>query len=90
MDSEFCRWRRCGESGHVAINLSYSPDRTLMTIKLLVIAIAVLLGVVVGIVAALLTKVQGAHIARAIRDGGVGFVGTVTLTMILLDHLRMM
>ncbi|MGW4325968.1 hypothetical protein ACWEKR_08770 [Nocardia sp. NPDC004573] len=61
-----------------------------MSIKILLIVIAVLLGVIIGMVTALLAKVQGAHAARAIRDAGVGFVGTVTLTALLMDHLDLL
>ncbi|MEU7765031.1 hypothetical protein AB0B25_07905 [Nocardia sp. NPDC049190] len=55
--------------------------------KSLLITIAVLLGIISGILTALLAHSRGAHPAAAIRDGGVGFAGTVGLTILLLDHL---
>lgn len=61
-----------------------------MNIKILPIIIAALLGVIIGMITALLAKVQGAHAVRAIRDAGVGFVGTVTVTVLLIDHLDLL
>ncbi|MFI9509027.1 hypothetical protein [Nocardia sp. NPDC052566] len=58
-----------------------------MSTKILLIAIAVLLGIIIGMVTAFLAKAQGIHAARAIRDAGVGFAGTVTITVLLMDHL---
>ncbi|WP_406266581.1 hypothetical protein OH799_20530 [Nocardia sp. NBC_00881] len=55
--------------------------------KILLITISVLLGIIIGIITALLAHARGAHPAAAIRDGGVGFAGTVGLTILLLSHL---
>lgn len=57
------------------------------TIKILLLTIAVLLGVIIGILTGLLAHLRGAHLAAAIRDGGVGFAGTTTLTVLLLSSL---
>lgn len=61
---------------------------SISTIKVLLITIAVLLGVIVGIITGLLAHTRGAHHAAAIRDGGVGFAGTTTLTVLLLSSLN--
>ncbi|WP_174184822.1 hypothetical protein [Nocardia barduliensis] len=57
------------------------------TTRALLLAIALLLGTIVGIATALLARTRGAHLAVAIREGAVGFAGTVTLTVLLLTHL---
>ncbi|WP_067470334.1 hypothetical protein [Nocardia amamiensis] len=56
-------------------------------LKALLLTIAVLFGIIIGIVTGLLAHARGAHLAAAIREGGVGFAGTVTLTVLLLAHL---
>ncbi len=58
------------------------------SIKGLLLAVTILLGIIVGIIAAWLAIAREAHIAIAVRDGGVGFAGTVTLSVLLLSHLE--
>jgi len=59
-----------------------------MSIRILLVVIAVLLGVITAMVAVLLAKGQGAHPARALRDAGMGFVSTVTVTVFLMKWLQ--
>jgi hypothetical protein len=56
-------------------------------IKLLWLTVAILLGIIFGMITALLAAARGAHITLAIRDGGVGFASTVTVTVLLFAHL---
>lgn len=58
-----------------------------VAVKALLLTIAILLGIIVGMTTAWLVSARGAHITIAIRDGGVGFAGTVTLGVLLLSHL---
>ena len=55
--------------------------------KTLLVTIAALLGVIVGIVAALLTHFGGGQMAEVIRDGGVGFAAATTFVLVVLAYL---
>ncbi|MBF6297521.1 hypothetical protein IU459_08185 [Nocardia amamiensis] len=55
--------------------------------KTLLIAIALLLGIISGIVNALLTHFGGGHITDAIRDGGIGFTGTTAFGLVVMAYL---
>ncbi|MBB5916820.1 hypothetical protein BJY24_005732 [Nocardia transvalensis] len=59
-------------------------------VKTLILLVAILIGLNVGIATAWLAQVRGAHVALAIRDGGVAFAGAVTLTVLLLAHLGLL
>ncbi|WP_109529275.1 MULTISPECIES: hypothetical protein [Nocardia] len=58
--------------------------------KALLITIAGLLGVIIGITAALLTHFEGGHITAVIRDGGIGFAAATTFLLLVLTHLDAM
>lgn len=55
--------------------------------KALLATIAVLLGVIVGITAALLTHFGGGHITAVIRDGGIGFAAATGFVLLIMSHL---
>ncbi|MDN2495949.1 hypothetical protein FHY52_04450 [Nocardia nova] len=59
-----------------------------VTVKALLLVVAVLLAIIVGMTAAWLAIAREAHFAIAVRDGGVGFGGTLTLGVLLLSHLE--
>ncbi|MEU2106419.1 hypothetical protein ACWEPH_26770 [Nocardia beijingensis] len=55
--------------------------------KTLLIAIALLLGIIIGLVNALLTHFGGGRITDTIRDGGIGFTGTTAFVMVVMAYL---
>ncbi|APE33813.1 hypothetical protein BOX37_07330 [Nocardia mangyaensis] len=55
--------------------------------KALMIAIALLLGIIVGIVNGLLTHFGGGPITETIRDGGIGFAGTSAFVLVVMACL---
>ncbi|MFD6397646.1 hypothetical protein [Nocardia sp. NPDC060249] len=57
------------------------------TRKALLVTISILIGIIVGLLSGLLTHADGEQLTAAIRDGCVGFAGTVTLVVVLLVHL---
>ncbi|WP_330256920.1 hypothetical protein OG874_21575 [Nocardia sp. NBC_00565] len=57
-------------------------------ISALLITVVVLVGIIVAGVTAMLSKISGAPVARAVRDGGVAFAGTVTLALLLMTSLH--
>ncbi|GAA1309038.1 hypothetical protein [Saccharothrix xinjiangensis] len=58
-------------------------------VKVLLIALAMLIGVVVGVFSGILSRVSGAHLAVAIRHGGIAFGGTVTLAIVIITALEL-
>ncbi|MFE3195960.1 hypothetical protein ACFXHA_43660 [Nocardia sp. NPDC059240] len=54
------------------------------TIKILLIVIAVLFGIIVGLVTGMLSKSGGTPAGLAVRHGGIAFGGSVTLSIGLL------
>jgi len=61
-----------------------------MVIRTLLLAVAVLMGVIVGLAASILARVGGKSLPVAIRDGGVAFGGTVTLTVVIMTALKLL
>ena len=59
-------------------------------IRILLILLAILIGVVVGLVTGMLSKASGAKLPSAIRDAGIAFGGTVTLTILILKALGLL
>ncbi|WP_109524652.1 hypothetical protein [Nocardia aurea] len=55
--------------------------------KALLVTIAALIGVIVGIAAALLTYLGGEPLTEVIRDGGLGFAATTAFVLLIVDHL---
>ncbi|MFD6106719.1 hypothetical protein ACFWFQ_29120 [Nocardia salmonicida] len=55
--------------------------------KSLLVTIALLLGIIIGIVNALLTHLGSGDIPTAIRDGGIGFTGTTAFVLVVLVSL---
>lgn len=55
--------------------------------KALLTTIAILCGVIIAIVAGLLTYVGGGQITDAICDGGIGFAGTTTFVLVMMASL---
>ncbi|MBP2189950.1 hypothetical protein [Nocardia goodfellowii] len=58
-----------------------------LTARALLITIAILSGIIVGIVAWLLAVARGEHQAAAIREGGIGFAGGTGFVLVLLNYL---
>jgi hypothetical protein len=54
----------------------------------LLVAIAILLGVVAGEAGAILAVIGGSSIAAAVKAGAVTFSGTVTLVILILLAIR--
>ncbi|MBF6358259.1 hypothetical protein IU449_27560 [Nocardia higoensis] len=58
--------------------------------KALLVTIAALLGIIIGITAALLTHFGGGHVTEAIRDGGIGFAAATGFVLLILTHLDLL
>jgi hypothetical protein len=56
--------------------------------RIFIVVVAALLGVIVGLVAALLVWADGSSIPRAILYGGGTFAGTVTLILLMVGAVR--
>ncbi|MFI0351848.1 hypothetical protein [Actinomadura sp. 9N407] len=54
-------------------------------IRFLFILIAILLGVIVALVAGILTGAAGNSVPQAILTGGTAFAGTVTLALLVMS-----
>lgn len=59
-------------------------------VRLLLTGVAVMLGVTVGMAAALLAWLTGSSTPVAIRHGGVAFGGAVTLTILIMGALGLL
>lgn len=55
--------------------------------KGLVLAVALLIGVIVGMATGILSRAGGAGTALAIRHGGIAFGGTVSLGLLILSTM---
>ncbi|MET7772519.1 hypothetical protein [Nocardia sp. NPDC005366] len=55
--------------------------------KALLATIAALIGLVIGIIAALLTHFGGGHITAVIRDGGIGFATAASFVLLVMAYL---
>ncbi|BDU03161.1 MULTISPECIES: hypothetical protein [Nocardia] len=55
--------------------------------KTLLITIALLLGIITGMVNALLTHFGGGHVTDTIRDGGIGFTGTTAFVLVVMAYI---
>lgn len=54
--------------------------------KALLVTVATLIGLIVGIIAALLTHFGGGHITAAIRDGGIGFATATSFVLLVMAY----
>ncbi|MER5482351.1 hypothetical protein ACWGVR_02165 [Streptomyces xanthophaeus] len=59
-------------------------------VRVLLMGLAVMLGVIVGMTAGLLAWLGGSSTPVAIRHGGVGFGGTVTLAILIMTALGLL
>ncbi|MEV5833419.1 hypothetical protein [Nocardia sp. NPDC052112] len=57
------------------------------TVQVLFVVVAVLVGIVVAAISGILSKVSGSPAGIVVRDGGVAFVGTAGLTLLLLKAI---
>ena len=55
--------------------------------KVLLTTIAALVGIIVAIIAGVLTRIRGGHITDAIRDGGVSFAAATTFLLVVMSYL---
>jgi hypothetical protein len=60
------------------------------TIKILLAVLAMLIGVIVGLVAGILARASGSSLPASIRDGGIAFGGTVSLTILIMTALGLL
>lgn len=60
------------------------------TIKTLLVALAILIGMIVGLVASILARASGSSLPASIRDGGIAFGGTATLTILIMTALGLL
>lgn len=58
--------------------------------RVLLVVIAVLLGIIVALVAGILASLSGGSAVAAITSGGIAFAGTVTLTLLIMNALRLL
>ncbi|GAA1994747.1 hypothetical protein [Amycolatopsis minnesotensis] len=58
--------------------------------RVLLVIIAVLLGIIIALIAAILTTHNGATLATAITTGGVAFAGTVSLALLIMKTLHIL
>jgi hypothetical protein len=49
-----------------------------------------LIGLIVGLLAGILSHLAGTPLPTAIRDGGVAFGGTVTLVIVIMTALHLL
>lgn len=57
------------------------------TVRMLLVVLAMMLGVVIGLVAWILARTGGASYSAAVTRGGVAFAGTVTLALLIEKSL---
>lgn len=65
-----------------------SPTPSPTANRLLLVVIAILLGIIVALLAGILTVAGGSHLPAAIVSGAVAFGGTVSLVLLILKSLE--
>lgn len=61
-----------------------------VTVRVLFVVVAVLVGIIVAVISGILSKVGGAPTGIVIRDSGIAFAGTAGLTLLLLKAIGML
>lgn len=55
--------------------------------RVLLVIISILLGIIVGLITGILAAINNSSTATAVTRGGIGFGGTVTLTVLIMNAL---
>ncbi len=70
--------------------MSSLPSRPGTSVRALLVLIAVLIGIIAGLVWGILAVAGGAHIAAAFGGGGAAFAGAVTLVLLIESSLGLL